>query len=93
MTSDPNLRRLGVLISGGGSNLQALIDAIAAGRLDASIAIVIANTADAGGLQRARQAGIEALTISHTGWPAREDFDRALAHELTSRGVTLVCLA
>jgi phosphoribosylglycinamide formyltransferase-1 len=93
MTSDPNLRRLGVLISGGGSNLQALIDAIAAGRLDASIAVVIANVADAGGLQRARQAGIEALTISHTGWPAREDFDRALAHELTSRGVTLVCLA
>ena len=55
----PTNRRLGVLISGRGSNLQALIDAIADGRLDATIAVVIANQADAGGLERARRAGIE----------------------------------
>jgi phosphoribosylglycinamide formyltransferase 1 len=86
-------RRIGVLISGRGSNLQALIDAIAGGRLNASIALVIANDPAATGLERARQAGIEVLAISHRGWSSRDDFDRALAHELTSRQVALVCLA
>lgn len=86
-------RRLGVLISGRGSNLQALIDAIGAGRLDASIAVVISNVEHAGGLERARTAGIEALVLSHRGWPSRDDYDRALARELKARGVGLVCLA
>ena len=86
-------RRLGVLASGRGSNLQALIDAIAQGRLDAAIAVVIANHEDAGALTRARDAGIEALYISHLGWPSRDDFDRRLVHELQSRDVGLVCLA
>lgn len=86
-------RALGVLISGRGSNLQALIEAIDAGRLDASIAIVIANRDNAGGLERARAAGIETLCISHRGWPSRDDFDRAVAGELKARGVSLVCLA
>ncbi len=86
-------RRLGVLISGRGSNLQALIDAIADGRLDAQIAVVIANDPAAGGLERARKAGIEAIAISHHGWPSRDDFDRAIARELLARNVTLVCLA
>lgn len=86
-------RALGVLISGRGSNLQALIEAIDAGRLDASIAIVIANRDNAGGLERARAAGIETLCISHRGWPSRDDFDRAVAGELKARGVGLVCLA
>lgn len=86
-------RRLGVLISGRGSNLQALIDAIADGRLDATVAVVISNRADAAGLDSARRAGIEALHISHTGWPSRADYDRALADALTARGVELVCLA
>jgi phosphoribosylglycinamide formyltransferase 1 len=94
MTPDPNFsRRIGVLISGRGSNLQALIDAIAERRLDASIAVVIANDPEAGGLLRARQAGIEALAINHRDWRSRADFDRAIARELTSRGVSLVCLA
>ena len=94
MTSDPIFNRvLGVLISGRGSNLQALIDAIAAGRLDASIAVVISNREDAGGLERARAAGIETLTISHRGWPSRDDFDRAIVTELKARNVGLVCLA
>ena len=86
-------RRLGVLISGRGSNLQSLIDAIAAGRLDATIAVVISNTPDAFGLERARAAGIESLVVSHRGWSSREEFDRALVRELQSRQVGLVCLA
>ncbi len=86
-------RRLGVLISGRGSNLQALIRAIGERRLDATIAVVIANVADAPGLELARTAGIEALTISHKGWPSRADFDRELAAQLTARRVGLVCLA
>jgi phosphoribosylglycinamide formyltransferase 1 len=86
-------RRIGVLISGRGSNLQALIDAIADGRLDATIAVVISNVEDAGGLQRARDAGIEAIAISHRGWPSRDDYDRALVRELRARDVGLVCLA
>ena len=95
MTPDPitNIKRLGVLISGRGSNLQALIDAIADGRLDAEIAIVISNRADAAGLERARAAGIETLVVSHRGWPSRDEFDRALARELRARDVGLVCLA
>ncbi len=92
MTSDP-IKRLGVLISGRGSNLQALIDAIADGRLDAEIALVISNREDAAGLEHARRAGIEAICVSHRGWPSRDDYDRALARELQTRGVRLVCLA
>jgi len=86
-------RRLGVLISGRGSNLQAIIDAIAGGRLHATIAVVISNQEDAGGLERARRAGIETLTLSHRGWPSRDDYDRALVKELRARDVRLVCLA
>ena len=86
-------RRLGVLISGRGSNLQSLIDATAERRLNAEIAVVISNDPHAGGLERARKAGIEALAISHRGWPSRDDFDHAIARELTSRNVSLVCLA
>jgi phosphoribosylglycinamide formyltransferase-1 len=84
---------IGVLISGRGSNLQALIDAIAEGRLMATIAVVISNRADAGGLERARAAGIETLVIDHRAFATRDAFDRALASELVSRRVALVCLA
>jgi phosphoribosylglycinamide formyltransferase-1 len=86
-------RRLGVLISGRGSNLQAIIDAIATGRLDATIAVVIANKADAGGLERARRAGIETVVLEHTAYPSREAYDAALVAELRRRDVQLVCLA
>ena len=86
-------RRIGVLISGRGSNLQALIDATREGRLDASIVVVISNYEDAAGLQRARETGIEALCVSHRGWRSRDHYDRALAWELTQREVGLVCLA
>jgi phosphoribosylglycinamide formyltransferase-1 len=89
----PANRRLGVLISGRGSNLQALVDAIATGRLDASIAVVISNRKDAAGLERARAAGIESMVLSHRDFGSRDDYDRALARELRGRGVALVCLA
>jgi phosphoribosylglycinamide formyltransferase-1 len=86
-------RRLGVLISGRGSNLQALIDAIRNGSLDASIAVVISNRSDAAGLERARRAGIEAIVVDHRGWESRDEHDRALVRELRKRDVGLVCLA
>ena len=84
---------LGVLISGRGSNLQAIIDAIAAGTLDARIAVVISNRPDAAGLERARKAGIETLVLSHRDYPSREEYDRVLVDHLRARGVGLVCLA
>jgi phosphoribosylglycinamide formyltransferase-1 len=87
------MKMIGVLISGRGSNLQALIDAIDEGRLPARIAIVISNRADAGGLDRARAAGIETKVIDHRTFPTRDAFDRVLASELRSRQVSLVCLA
>jgi len=93
MTPDPINRRLGVLLSGRGSNLQAIIDAIAERRLDATIAVVISNQKNAGGLERAQRVGIETLTLSHRGWPSRDDYDRALVSELRKRNVGLVCLA
>ncbi len=86
-------RKLGVLISGHGSNLQAIIDAIAEGQLDATIAIVISNKKDAQGLERAKQAGIETLYINHTDYGTREAFDRVVVAQLKQRDVALVCLA
>jgi len=86
-------RVIGVLISGRGSNLQALIDAIAERRLDATIALVISNRAEAGGLDRARAAGIETLVLDHRTFAARDEFDRAIVDQLQARKVRLVCLA
>jgi len=86
-------RSIGVLISGRGSNLQSIIDAIAEGRLDARIAVVVSNRAEAAGLQRARDAGIEALHLPARDHADRNAYDRALADLLTARGVELVCLA
>jgi phosphoribosylglycinamide formyltransferase 1 len=89
----PANRRLGVLISGRGSNLQALIDAIKSKALDATIVVVISNRQDASGLERARAAGIESIVISHRDFASRDDYDRALASQLRARDVGLVCLA
>ena len=89
-------RRLSLLISGRGSNLQAIIDAIGEKRLDAEIAVVISNRADAAGLERAKQAGIETLVVDNqdqTRFPTREDYDRELVKQLKNRNVELVCLA
>jgi len=86
-------RTIGVLISGRGSNLQALIDAVANGSLPATIGVVISNRPQAAGLQRAQRAGIETLVLDHRDFPDRTAFDTAVAAELRTRGVELVCLA
>lgn len=86
-------RTLGVLISGRGSNLQSIIDAIAAGTLRARIAVVISNRPEAYGLERARAAGLETLVLSHRDCATREEYDARVAAELKRRGVELVCLA
>lgn len=82
-----------MLISGRGSNLQSIIDGIGSGRLEARIAVVISNRADAQGLERARRAGIETLVLSHRDFASRDEYDARLAKELDARGVELVCLA
>jgi phosphoribosylglycinamide formyltransferase-1 len=92
MGSDPG-RRIAVLISGRGSNLQALIDTVADGRLDAEIAVVVSNRPDAYGLERARAAGIPTIAIDHREYATRALFEDALSRELQARDVSLVCLA
>ena len=86
-------RRLGVLISARGSNLQSIIDAIACGRLDATIAVVISNRPDAAGLARAKGAKIEAMCLSPREFANRDEYDRAIVNILRARDVGLVCLA
>lgn len=85
--------RLGVLISGRGTNLQALIDACANPEFPAEIAIVISNRSEATGLDRARKAGIATVTIPHGDFPNRTQFDGALDAALRAADVGLVCLA
>jgi phosphoribosylglycinamide formyltransferase-1 len=85
--------RLGVLISGRGTNLQSIIDAIANRQLDATIALVISNRADAAGLERARGAGIETLHLNPRDYASRDAYDSALVDALEARSVQLVCLA
>lgn len=92
MTAHDPAGRVGVLISGRGSNLQALIDAAAAGRLGGPVVVVVSNVAEAAGLERARRAGMPAIVQDHRG-RAREEHDRALAEHLRAHGVDLVCLA
>jgi phosphoribosylglycinamide formyltransferase-1 len=86
------MKKVGVLISGRGSNLQALIDAQSAGALGGEIAVVISNVEGAAGLERARAAGIPALCCRHEGRP-RQEHDRELASILREHGVDVVCLA
>jgi phosphoribosylglycinamide formyltransferase-1 len=85
--------RLGVLISGRGSNLQAIIDAIHEGRLNADIVLVISNVAGAPGLARAAAAGIPARVLRQQDWPSRREYDGALRNVLQDAAVDLVCLA
>jgi phosphoribosylglycinamide formyltransferase 1 len=83
---------LGVLISGRGSNLQAILDAIAQGRLDARVRVVVSNVAGAAGLERAAQAGVPTEVISHRGRD-RQSFDEALVARLRAAEVSWVVLA
>jgi phosphoribosylglycinamide formyltransferase-1 len=84
---------IGVLISGGGTNLQAIIDAIAARRLDATIKLVLSNKADAYGLTRARNHGIPTEVLDHKKFRSREAYDQAIVDLLRARGAELVALA
>ncbi len=84
---------LGVLVSGNGSNLQAILDAIGAGRLDARVKIVISNRAEAHALERAARAGVPARAIPHKGYASREEFDRALVAALREAGAEWIVLA
>ena len=86
-------KRLAVLISGRGSNLQSIVDATRSNAIDATIAIVLSNRPDAPGLLRARDAGIEARTMNPRDYSDRVAYDRAIADLLKARGVDLVCLA
>jgi phosphoribosylglycinamide formyltransferase-1 len=84
---------LGVLISGRGSNLQAILDAIDAGRLDARVRLVISNRADAFGLTRAEACGVPTRVLPHKSYPDRQSYDAALVEALRGAGVSWVVLA
>ncbi len=92
MSERPKLR-LVVLISGSGSNLQAIIDACREGRIDAEVAAVISNRPDAFGLERARRAGIPAEVVDHTAFAEREGFERELMAHIDRYAPDLVVLA
>ena len=85
--------KVGVLISGRGSNLQALIDACAERSFPAEIVLVVSNVPGAAGLERARAAGVDAAVIDHRDFEDRADFERALTRALEAAGVTFVCCA
>jgi phosphoribosylglycinamide formyltransferase-1 len=84
---------LGVLASGRGSNLQAILDAIEAGRCPARVAVVVSDRKDAAALDRARQAGAKAVHLDPRAHPDRVAFDEAVADVLDRHAVELVCLA
>lgn len=84
---------LGVLISGTGTNLGAILDAIEGGRLDAEVRLVLSNKAEAGGLERARRAAVPTEVVSHKDFATREAFDERLVAALRGAGVEWVVLA
>lgn len=88
-----NKLRLGILASGSGSNLQAIIDRCADGSLDAEIALVLCNVPGAGALMRAEQAGLPCCCLDHKKFATREEFDQAVVGALRDAGVELVVLA
>lgn len=85
--------RTAILISGRGSNMQALVEAAKAPDFPAEIALVFSNVVDAGGLAYAAAAGIPTKAISHKGFASREAFDEAVDAELRAAGIEFVCLA
>lgn len=87
------MRTLGILISGRGSNLQAILDAIREGKLDARVGVVLSNVDGAPGLERARAAGVPTDVLSHKDYASREQYDEALVDHLRAHEVDLVCLA
>lgn len=92
-SGDADRPRVGVLISGSGTNLQALIDACDRRELDAAIAVVISNKPDAFGLERARRAGVPAVFVDRTAYTTIAAYNQALADVLDAHGVELVVMA
>ncbi|MCG7394510.1 phosphoribosylglycinamide formyltransferase [Microvirga sp. ACRRW] len=86
-------RRVAVLISGRGSNMVSLIEAAAAPGFPAEIALVLSNRPDAGGLERAKAAGIATAIIDHKEHPTREDFEQAMDAVLEQHNIEFICLA
>ena len=86
------MKRLAILLSGRGSNFEAIADSIQQGRLPARIEVVVSNLSSAAGLERARRRGLKTLILPSRG-VAREDYDRSLVYELKRHRVDLVCLA
>lgn len=84
---------IAVFVSGNGTNLQAMIDAISRGEIKARIALVVSDNKDAYALARAKKAGIEAFILSPKGFKSREDYDREIIKELKKRNIGLVVLA
>ena len=84
---------IAVLVSGDGTNLQAIIDLVNNGNIKAHIALVVSNNPDAYALIRAANAGIETFVLSHKGFSRREEYDKVLIDELEKRNVELVVLA
>jgi phosphoribosylglycinamide formyltransferase-1 len=89
----PNRRRVGILISGGGSNMAALIAASKAPDYPAEIVLVVSNRPNAGGLDKARAAGVATAVVDHKLYSGREEFDRAVHAELIAADVEIVCMA
>ena len=92
-TNSTHKLRLGVLVSGGGTNLQALIDACADASYPAEIALVVSNLEGAGALERAARAGLASAVVPHKSFPDRDAFEQAVVDRLLAAGVELVCLA
>src|ERR1700682_987537 len=85
--------RLGVLASGSGSNLQAILDGSASGNIPAQVAVVICNVPGAKALQRAEEAGVPPVLLDPRQFASRDEYDRRMVAELRQHGVELVCLA
>ena len=86
-------KRIGVLISGRGSNMMSILDACDRGDINGEVVLVLSNKKKAAGLEKAAQRGCETFFISHRNFDSREAFDRAVVAELEKRRVDLVCLA
>ena len=84
---------LGILVSGSGTNLQAILDAVASGKLRSKIGVVLSNVATAKALDRAKAAGVETAVVDHKAYPSREAFDASVVEVLRAKGVDCVVLA
>ncbi len=93
MQSSHEKTKIVVLISGGGSNLQAVIDQVANGTIDAEISLVISNNPDVKGLQRANHAGIPTALVNHREYDSRDSFERELIRQIDSHQPDLLVLA